>query len=167
MEAAMADYFTPTVIQPDIPIADMTPLERLILRRFFESEEHEGALYLFSETGPCDLLYFRVSDLRHATEASEGVPSCLFEPALAALDAAGPEAGDAAFDFSAMSYERILQDIVKRSQTLRYISVTAAMTCSKMRPDGFGGFVTLITEDNIIGESTTGLLEKWLGDASP
>jgi len=25
----MADYFTPTVIQPTIPVADITPLERL------------------------------------------------------------------------------------------------------------------------------------------
>ena len=44
---------------------------------------------------------------------------------------------------------------------------TAAFTCSKMRPDGFGGMVTLITADEIIGESTNGLLEKWLTDAFP
>lgn len=27
----MADYHSPTVVQPNIPAADMTPLERLIL----------------------------------------------------------------------------------------------------------------------------------------
>src|SRR6478752_5991696 len=30
-EDSMADYHSPTVVQPDIPAADMTPLERLIL----------------------------------------------------------------------------------------------------------------------------------------
>jgi hypothetical protein len=29
----MADYFTPTVIQPAIPVADITPLEGLLLSR--------------------------------------------------------------------------------------------------------------------------------------
>ena len=44
---------------------------------------------------------------------------------------------------------------------------TAAFTCSKMRPDGFGGMATLITAKEIISESTNGLLEKWLADAFP
>ena len=35
----MADYLTPTVVQQTIPLADMTPLERLILTNVFESGE--------------------------------------------------------------------------------------------------------------------------------
>ena len=34
----MADYFTPTVIQPAIPVADITPLERLLLSHIFNAE---------------------------------------------------------------------------------------------------------------------------------
>ena len=34
----MAGYFTPTVIQPAIPNADMSPLQRLILGQVFEAE---------------------------------------------------------------------------------------------------------------------------------
>jgi hypothetical protein len=167
MEADMADYFTPTVIQPNIPIADMTPLERLVLCRFFESEEHASALYFFSETGPCDLLCFCTNELGEAIDASSGIASTLLHHARSTLATAASEHGTVTLDLSAISYEVVLQDIVKRSQTISSISVTAAMTCSKMRADGFGGFVTLITQDDIIGESTTGLLEKWLADVFP
>ena len=56
---------------------------------------------------------------------------------------------------------------MRRSETLTHVSIEAAFTCSKMRPDGFGGMATLITAKEIISESTTGLLEKWLADAFP
>jgi hypothetical protein len=38
----MADYFSPTVIQPSIPIADITPLERLLLSQIFSAEPDGG-----------------------------------------------------------------------------------------------------------------------------
>jgi len=34
----MADYFSPTVIQPTIPVTDITPLERLLLSHIFNAE---------------------------------------------------------------------------------------------------------------------------------
>jgi hypothetical protein len=34
----MADYFSPTVIQPTIPVTDVTPLERLMLSHIFNAE---------------------------------------------------------------------------------------------------------------------------------
>src|ERR1700687_5581899 len=34
-EITMADYYSPTVIQPPIPVAAMTPLERLLLANIF------------------------------------------------------------------------------------------------------------------------------------
>src|SRR5216684_4427044 len=38
-------------------------------------------------------------------------------------------------DLSGSSWEFFLQDIVRRSKTLTYISVVTSFTCSKMRPD--------------------------------
>lgn len=52
----MADYFTPTVVQPTIPIAAMTPLERLLLTRIFEAEPDGDGLYIFAEEGPADTI---------------------------------------------------------------------------------------------------------------
>lgn len=36
-----------------------------------------------------------------------------------------------------------------------------------MRPDGFGGAVTLITKNQILTESTTGILAGWLEKLRP
>ena len=52
----MADYYTPTVIQPSIPDADMTPLERLLLSHIFDAECDSDGWYFFSEQGPADML---------------------------------------------------------------------------------------------------------------
>jgi len=45
---------------------------------------------------------------------------------------------------------------------LKYVTIVAAFTCSKMRSDGFGGAATLITADAILGKSTTDILEDFL-----
>lgn len=49
--------------------------------------------------------------------------------------------------------------------TLTYISVISSFTCSKMRPDGFGGMAVLITKDAIKGKSTGDVLEDFLVEA--
>ena len=56
------------------------------------------------------------------------------------------------------------QDIVRRSAKLRYITVTTAFTCSKMRDDGFGGMALFITADAIKACSTTEFLSDCLAD---
>ena len=66
-----------------------------------------------------------------------------------------------------MSWEVILQDIVRRSSTLRYVTVVTAFTCTKMRPDGFGGMAVVITADAIKGKSTNDFIEDLLADADP
>jgi hypothetical protein len=168
----MADYYTPTVVQQSLPLADMTALEKLVLEDVFnteelETEENGPALYCFGSENVNDFPSLNVGELRDALERSAAIPSRLHD--LIKPQADSIAAGQSAFDLdlSAEGFEFILQDILRRSKTLKHISVTAAFTCSKMRPDGFGGMVTLITADKIIGESTNGLLEKWLTDAFP
>jgi hypothetical protein len=46
---APADYFSPTVIQPTIPVADITPLERLLLSHIFNAEPDGKVLYFYAD----------------------------------------------------------------------------------------------------------------------
>ena len=64
-----------------------------------------------------------------------------------------------------MSWESIFQDIVRRSATLRYVTAVSAFTCSRMRPDGFGGMAVLITPSAVIGKSTNDVIEDFLAEA--
>ena len=51
-----------------------------------------------------------------------------------------------------------MQDIVRRSPTLNYVAAVSSFTCTRMRSDGFGGTVVVISADTILGKSTTDLL---------
>jgi hypothetical protein len=158
----MADYFSPTVIQQPIPVADMTPLERLVLSLIFDVEPDGEALHFHASLGPSDAIGLSVDDLRAALEASTGIDSTATTYVAERL--AGAPAGDTEIeiDFSGTSWEFIFQDIVRRSATLRYVTAITSFTCSKMRPDGFGGMAILITADAILGKSTNHILEDFL-----
>ncbi|MGO9365476.1 MAG: hypothetical protein ACLP02_18820 [Rhodomicrobium sp.] len=163
----MADYHTLIVVQQTIPLKDMTPLEKLILEQLFDSETVDDGLYFFSDHGTNDVLSFAPAELQAALEQSDHTPSGIYDTVKGELASADPDAEDIELDFSIDSFETIFQDIVKRSSTLSHISVAASFICSKMRPDGFGGMVTLITPAEIFSASTNEILEKWLADKFP
>ena len=62
----MANYLSPTVIQQPIPVADMTPLERLVLSLIFDAEPDGDALHFHSSFGPSDAIGLSIGDLRVA-----------------------------------------------------------------------------------------------------
>jgi hypothetical protein len=160
----MANYLSPTVIQQPIPVADMTPLERLVLSLIFDAEPDGEALYFHASLGPSDAIGLSIDDLRTAFEASAGVDSTAatyVDERLAAVPAGDTEIE---IDFSGTSWEFIFQDIVRRSATLRHVTAVTSFTCSKMRPDGFGGMAVLITADAILGKSTNDILEDFLAE---
>jgi hypothetical protein len=161
----MADYCTPTVIQPTIPSADITPLERLILGKMFSAESDEDGLYFYAEEGVADVITVSRTDLKAALDAAAGVESCLHEIVTRALSDASQTTAFIDLDLSTISFEWIFQDVVKRSKTLQYVTAVSSFTCSKMRPDGFGGMAILITAGNICGKSTNDILEDFLGEA--
>ena len=70
-------------------------------------------------------------------------------------------------DFGDRCWETIFQDIVRRSPSLRYVTAVSAFTCSKMRPDGFGGRAVLITADTVMGKSTSDIVADFLNAAVP
>lgn len=158
----MADYFQPTVVQQTIPIADMTPLEILLLTRIFQSEPDGDGLYFFAELAPNMMISASREELERALTLSPDIESAARRHVTEQLAVAQAEID---LDLSVISWEPFLQDIVKRSKTLAYISVVAAFICSKMRAGGFGGMATLITPDAILGKSTNDFLEEFFVEA--
>jgi len=160
----MADYYSPTVIQGTIPNADMTALEQLLLSYVFEAVPDGGGVYFSSWEGPSDLIWVNRSELTQALAASHDSDSQILHLIKKQLEADDPDEEDVGLDLTEASWEHMLQDIVRRSPTLRYITVTAAFTCSKMRADGFGGMALFITADAVKGCSTTEFLSDCLAD---
>jgi len=153
------------VIQQTIPDADMTPLERLLLSQIFQSEPIGDGWYLFAEENPCTMIDVTRSEIKAALAETTDTGSAAYiyvAGKLAGLTGGGE---DIDLDLSGTSWESFLQDIVKRSKTLDYISVATAFTCSKMRPDGFGGMAVLITQDAIVGKSTNDIFEDLIAEA--
>lgn len=147
----MANYYASTVVCPNIPFTDMTPIEELLLTAVFGSEHTEDGLYLFAEISLNEMPSLDIEEVRAALLES---PDCrtadYVREELAKLD-------DDAEDFdpeSEVPWEFALQDIVRRSPTLCHFEVTTSFTCSKMRPDGFGGAITVIAPEGIASAST-------------
>ncbi|WP_427980328.1 hypothetical protein [Acidocella sp.] len=165
MEVEMADYYTPTVVQETIPNADITALEQLLLSHVFEAVPDGGGVYFSSSEGPSDLIWVSRSELTQALAASHDKDSQVHSEIEKQLAAANPDdAGEIELDLAEASWEHMLQDIVRRSPTLRYITVTAAFMCSKMRADGFGGMALFITADAVKGFSTTEFIADCLAE---
>ncbi|EKS26808.1 MULTISPECIES: hypothetical protein [Nitrobacteraceae] len=154
----MASYYVPTVVQTTIPDSDMTQLERLVLSHIFSAEPDSDGLYFFAEESPAECLELDVAELRDAYRASADVDSVLI--AIVADRLAEVEAGEThvELDLTVISWATIFQDIVRRSPTLDEVAVSSAFTCSKMRPDGFGGMAVLITADAIRSGATDEML---------
>lgn len=167
----MADYYTPTVIKQVIPDADMTPLELLLLSHIFDAEHDGDGWYFFSEQGPVDMLSVERGALEAALAASESAGDSsanrFAREHLPDPQSIGPLPSHLDLDLSTTSWEFIMQDIVKRSSTLAYVTAVSSFTCSRMRPDGFGGAAVLISADEIMGKSTSDLLEEFIAHVAP
>jgi hypothetical protein len=161
----MADYFTQTVIQPTIPIADITPLERLILSNTFSTETHGEELYFFAEDNPALVVGLDRDELSAALAASKTFASSANAHVVEQLADLPIDEDPVDLDLSDTSWEFLFQDIVRRSKTLRYVTAVSSFTCSKMRADGFGGMAVLITADSVMGKSTSDFIEDFLAEA--
>src|SRR5271157_4541321 len=124
----MADYFTPTIIEPPLPLADMTPLEKLVLGAVFETRETATGLHCHAWEGVNDFPSLPIAALRDAWAQADGTPSRLHDLVTEHLAETGADAEAFELDLSVDGYECILQDIVRRSETLTHVSVVAAFT---------------------------------------
>jgi hypothetical protein len=162
----MADYFTPTVIQPAIPIADITPLERLLLSHVFNAECQGERLYYYADERPAERIWLDRARLEAALAQSriDSTAATLVIEHFARIPADNVEIE---LDFSDRRWQKIFQDIVRRSPSLRYVTAISAFTCTKMRPGGFGGRAVLITADAVMGKSTSDIVADFLNTAVP
>ena len=163
----MATYYTHTILHQDLPLADITPLEKLVLCAVLETYEHDGKLSCFASESVNGVPSLATAAVREALALANGQASRLNDLVAQKIEDVAAEAETFDLDLSVEGYAFILQDIVRRSATLTHVSLATAFTCSKKRTDGFGGMVTLITPDDILSESTDCLLERWLADAFP
>ena len=161
----MADYYTPTVVEPVIPVSDILPVERIFLAQVFDEEVENRIAYYYSEDGASDLIYLDPEEVRESLATTDHASSCL--AAKLRDDHGDAIEGDDEFELDMCGdlWPEVLQDIVRRSATIDHITVTMAFTCSKMRPDGFGGLAMLITADAICSESTHMLLDRFYKEA--
>ncbi len=168
----MPDYYEQTVVQQTIPEADMTPLERLLLSKIFSSERDGDGWYFFAEDNPAVMITAGRAELAEALAATPDEGNSAYLCVSEQLRAGSPgtseielDISDASLELSGTSYEFFFQDIVKRSKTLKYISIVTAFTCSRMRADGFGGMAVLITPEAIVGKTTGDFLEDMIAEA--
>ena len=143
----------------------MTPLEKLLLSRIFDSERVGDGWYFFAEENPSSMIFATRAELEEALASSPVTESAAHRCVTEQLAGADAEASDIDIDLSGVSWEEFFQDIVRRSTSLTYISIVSAFTCSKMRPDGFGGTAVLNTRDSIAGKSTNDILEDLIAEA--
>ncbi|HPB23902.1 MAG TPA: hypothetical protein PLL48_16425 [Novosphingobium sp.] len=151
----MADYYSPTVVRPSIPLAAITPLEHALLTCMFEHEADGDAIYFFASEGPSDTVWLGIADLKAALE-DEPMPSGqIVEMIRARLAEASLDDTELEIDLSDLGDAAIFQQIVRRCKELDHIVITSAWTCTKMLPDGFGGGVTVVTAEHILSSSTS------------
>ena len=158
----MSENYAVTVIEGEIPIADMTTLERLVLGSMFTCEEaDEGRVRFYAEEGAADWVSPDPVVLAAARRDSASIPSRLnaYIDQTLALYCADP-AVEVEIDMTGLCWESILQDIVRRSPTLRYVSTSTAFTCSKMTAGGFGGAASVVTADAVWSQSTHAFIEN-------
>jgi hypothetical protein len=164
----MADNFSPTVIKPAIPVADITPLERLLLSHIFYAEPDGERLYFYADLRPSDVIWLDRAPLEAALAQSnstaDNTASTLVTEQLALVPADNVEIE---LDLSDRAWEAIFQDIVRRSPTLRYVTAVSAFFSSPMRPERWGGMAVVITASAVMGKSTSNIVEDFLNEAVP
>lgn len=161
----MADYYTPTVVEPVIPVSAILPIEAMVLAQVFDEEIENGIAYYYSDDGARDLTWLDPGEVREALDTTDHATSRLVT--MLRADHADAIQGDDEFelDMGGDLWPDVLQDIVRRAPEIDHLTVTMAFTCSKMRPDGFGGLAMLITADTIRSESAHTLLDRFYKEA--
>jgi len=161
----MADYYTPTVIEPFIPLSAILPIERLFLAAVFSKEVDGENAYYYSDDGACDLITLSADEVRAALDTATPDTCRLAQKLIDEQPDAILGDEDIDLDMCGDLWPGVLQDIVRRSPDLDHLAVTMAFTCSKMRPDGFGGLAMMITADAVRSESTHTLFDRFYTEA--
>lgn len=160
----MADLFETTIVDPAIPIADILPIEHLLLAEIFTLDAKGDRLYLHTDDCTAQILYLKASELSKACISTED--ECIAKTvANVALLKANSSEAEIAVDLSDDGWTDILADIVKRSSEVDYITIETGYSCSKPRKDGFGGRAIYIDGETIAHMSTHDWLQRMIAEA--
>jgi hypothetical protein len=164
----MEHDYTKVVVQPDIPIEDMTQLEELVLQYVFENAKDGDGRYFYSSVAPTEQVAVLREDLELSLGESQNAVNLLTQVVSKALANQSDEWVELDLNNDLPdSYLYILQQIVARSKTLKYITLQIAFTCDKMRPGSIGGAAYVVLPTEIVSMSTfnfadTVLIERGL-----
>ncbi|MDE1917623.1 MAG: hypothetical protein KGJ57_18410 [Sphingomonadales bacterium] len=161
----MADYHTPTVVTPYLPSEAISLLELLVLTQMYDWEHSGDEIYFFSEVGCPFEIELEVAEVRDLIEAAPADAGRLVDLIRAQSGGLKPEQTTFKLDVSDCLNAGIFQDILGRCPDIDHITITFGWTYSKMRSDGFGGAVTVITSDQILTETTRSMERLLLGQA--
>ena len=149
---------------PALPIADISPLEKLILSKVLDCAEIDGGLELYTDTGPMNPVVVSRRELMEAIDTSDQANESLLKRfvrvrVLSVLPAENPDPESVVFiDLSEFPWQFVVQDIITRSPTARELVVIQWISDSSQRPDTFGAGVLLITENGIFHATSEDLL---------
>ncbi|BEH08908.1 hypothetical protein GSUET_05200 [Geobacter sulfurreducens subsp. ethanolicus] len=133
----MADYYSQAIFQPSIPKHLLTDEDRRFIEAFSITLEPDGEdkFYLYADEWCCN----------------------------GYLDSEEPDGEE--IELTEDDLLNRFQKIIRRSNgELPWISKESAYTCSKMRPDGFGGGAIFITADDIQYSFTGQWLEERISE---
>jgi hypothetical protein len=162
----MADYYTQLVVQQTIPSALISPFEQLLLSAMLEHEQTGEEIYYFASEqvrGFPSISRIELTEVLAASPQRSRLKTFVSEQiARHPDDCPHVDLDFTASVFGSDAHLIILQDIVRRSKgALPYLTIGAAYTCSKMRPDGFGGMCIMIAPRAIRYWSTYDVLERF------
>lgn len=161
----MADYATPTVVLPVIPNKDMTPLEKLLLALIFAVKDNGSESYFYADTGPAECAWVARDQLQSIALHSIDTSSWAANEIRRQVSLAPNDEAEVELDLTRTPFTSLFQNIIRRSDSLRYVALISSFTCTKMRPDGFGGKVALVTAERIRRKTTFDILEEFLVEA--
>lgn len=165
----MTNLETQIYTHPPIPLADVTPLEKLVLSHVLECSETEAGLVLFTDVGPINPISVKRQVLLNAfrtsaPQADSALNSFIGNRILALLPTS-PDGEDldidVEVDLSEFPWQFIVQDIVARSASLPEVTVIQWMNHSSQRPETYGASVSLITGKGIHHATSEDLLNRF------
>lgn len=154
---------------PPIPLADISPLEMLILTNVLECSETDEGLVLFTDVGPTNPIRVPRGELIAAFSVSaqnreDPVNVFIADRVLALLPAGGNPVEDDAMvdiDLSGLPWPSVVQGIVARSPNLHEVAVIEWTNHPSQRPESFGASVSLITAKAIHHATSEDILDQF------
>jgi hypothetical protein len=149
---------------PALPIADIAPLEKLILSKVLDCAEIDAGLELYTDTGPMNPIVVSRRELMEAIVTSDQANESLLkrfvsERVLFILPTEDLDPESVIFiDLSEFPWQFVIQDIITRSPTARELVVIQWVSDTSQRSNTFGASVSLITDNGIFHATSEDLL---------